>query len=125
MGTRTKYKMTDEIIKVNGQTLHRIEALIDIPYAKVNAGDKGGFIESEENLSQEGNCWVGDDGQVSEDAQVYDNAWVSGNAWVFGNAQVFGDAQVLEGAHVFGGAQVSGRAKVDRKSTRLNSSHTS
>src|SRR5574344_1011624 len=109
---RTKYRMTDETIKVNGHILHRIEALIDIPYAKVKAGDKGGFIESEENLSQEGNCWVGDDAQVSgnarvsEDARVSDKAWVSGNAHVYGNAQVFSNARVHGIALVHGNAQV-------------------
>ena len=91
---RTKYRMTDETIKVNGHILHRIEALIDIPYAKVKAGDKGGFIESEENLSQEGDCWVGDDARVSGNAQVSGNAKVSGHAQVSGHARVSGNAEV-------------------------------
>jgi len=48
----------------------------------VKEGDVGGFVASEANLSQEGNCWVYDNAKVSE------NAVVSGNAKVYGNARV-------------------------------------
>ena len=40
-----KYKMTDETIERYGYTLHRIEALTDIPAIGVMTGDEGGFIE--------------------------------------------------------------------------------
>ena len=49
-------------------------------------GELGGFIEKEENLSQEGDAWVSDNAQVFGDAQVsgtarvYDDACVSGTA---------------------------------------------
>ena len=46
-----KYKLTDETIKYLGRTLHRIEAIRT--FRNVKIGDKGGFIESEHNLSQE------------------------------------------------------------------------
>ena len=48
-----KYKITDETTILFGRVLHRIEALCT--FYNVNVGDKGGFIESEHNLSQEGN----------------------------------------------------------------------
>nr|WP_243133461.1 hypothetical protein [[Ruminococcus] torques] len=54
--------------------MFRIKALIE--FGNVKAGDLGGYIEKEENLSHMG------------------DAWVSGNARVFGDAQVFGDARV-------------------------------
>ena len=58
-----KYELTEETIETNeGITLYRIKALKDFNY--VYKGDLGGFIESEENLSQEGNCWVYDDSIV-------------------------------------------------------------
>ena len=44
-----KYKLTDETIKHKGRVLRRIEALKD--FADVKKGDKGGFVESENNLS--------------------------------------------------------------------------
>ena len=44
-----KYKLTDECITIGEHKLYRIEALKD--FYIVEKGDKGGFIESEENLS--------------------------------------------------------------------------
>lgn len=95
-----KYKLTDETIKHNGKTLYRIQALKD--FSDIKAGDLGGWIESERNLSQEGNCWVYDK------AKVFDNALVSDNVRVFGNACVFENARVLGNARVFGIADVYG-----------------
>lgn len=71
-----KYELTNETKKVDGATLHRIRALVDIPACGVKAGDAGGWIEAEQNLSQ------------------------VGNAWVFGKARVFGDAQISQNALV-------------------------
>ena len=93
-----KYELTDETKEFDGKILYRIRALIDFGFVK--AGDFGGWIEKEENLSQEGRCWA------------YDNASVFGNANVFGNAKVFGNALVSGNANVFGNALVSGNAKV-------------
>jgi len=111
-----KYKLTEETKIHSGVTLYRIEALKD--FAHVAAGDKGGWIADEENLSRDGDAWVSCDAQVSgnalvsDDAQVSSNAQVSGDAWVSGNAYVYGDAQVSGNAYVFGAAQVSGDALV-------------
>ena len=99
-----KYKLTKETKDINGVKIYRIEALKS--FAGVDKGDKGGWIENKENLSQEGNAWV------SGDAWVYGNAQVSGNARVSGNAQVYGNAQVSGNAWVYGNAQVSGNAWV-------------
>ena len=60
--------------------MHRIEAIET--FGNVEAGEKGGWIEKEENLSQEGLCWV------YGDARVYDNARVCGDAQVYGDAQI-------------------------------------
>lgn len=61
-----KYKLTDDIVEVDGKALYRIEALKD--FNDVKKGDKGGFVESERNLSQEGKCWV------YGNARIYDSA---------------------------------------------------
>ena len=99
-----KYKLTEETTKFDNRTLHRIEALTD--FGGVKQGDKGGWVESESNLSQEGDCWVVDD------AKVYGPAWVHGDARVYGTAQVYGDANVFGHARVCSGAQVHGDARV-------------
>ena len=90
-----KYKLTDETMDWLGRTLYRIEALRD--FGDVKGGDRGGWIESEDNLSHEGSCWVFgnagvcDRAWVSGDAKVYDNARVHDNAMVSGNAGVCGE----------------------------------
>ena len=91
-----KFELTTDIIKRNGVTLYRIKSLID--FEDVKAGDLGGYVEKEENLSQSGNAWV------YGNAEVSGNACVSGNAWVYGNAEVSGDACVSGDALVFGDA---------------------
>lgn len=57
METR-KYVLTDETKKLNGVLVHRIKAVKD--FADVKKGDLGGWVESESNLSQEGDCWLYD-----------------------------------------------------------------
>ena len=54
----------------------------------------GGWIEGEWNLSQEGECFVYENGIVCGNARVYGNACISGDALVCGNARVYGDAIV-------------------------------
>ena len=127
-----KFKLTEETINVNGKTLYRIEALKDFGYIK--KGDKGGFVEKEENLSQSGDCWVYDNAKVYNNAKVFDNADIYGNASIFGNAVVSGnarvygnawvyhyamvyeDAEVYDNAKVFGNAEICGKAEIANKS---------
>ena len=93
-----KYKLTEETKVVYGHTLHRIVCVT--AFASVSVGDIGGWVEHENNLSQEGDAWVCgnasvcDNASVYGDASVYGNASVYGDAWVCGNAEVYGDAKV-------------------------------
>ena len=75
-----KFKLTTETQQYFGTTVYRIEALRDIPEWSVKAGDKGGWLEKESNLAQEGSCWVFDSARVFGEAQVFGGAWVSGKA---------------------------------------------
>ena len=82
-----KYKLTDETISYeydNTIKLYRIEALED--FSDVKAGDKGGFVQSENNLSQYGDCWIYDDAIVMEDARIMQNAKILDDAIITGNA---------------------------------------
>ena len=105
-----KYKLTEETINVNGITLYRIEAVRG--FANIKKGDKGGFIEKEENLSQNGDCWVYHNAVVYGNAEVYNDAKVFEDARIYGNARVFGKAVFYGDAKVFGNAMVYGDAKV-------------
>ena len=110
METDKKYKLTNETIFLNGITLYRIEALKD--FASIKKGEKGGFIESEDNLSQNGNCWVYKNAKVFENANIYGDAEVFGNAMVYGNAEVYENAEIYGNAKVYGDAWIRGKAKV-------------
>lgn len=105
-----KYEFIDAC-KWGGVVLHRIQALKDI-YGVAKAGDIGGWVESEDNLSHEGLCWVGGDAKVYGRAQVYEDAQVRGNADVCGNAKVYGHCKVYGCAILYGEAQVYGNAEV-------------
>ena len=105
-----KYKLTEETIIVDGRTLHRIEALKD--FGNVKKGDKGGFVENEDNLSQYDDCWIYDNAKVFDNAKVYGDAIVSNNVIVCDNAMVFGNAEVYYNARVHDNAIVCGKAVV-------------
>lgn len=105
-----KYRLTDETIDLYDATLYRIEALRD--FGPIKAGDKGGFVQSYHNLSQEGDCWIHGEAKVFDKAKVYGKALVFGRAEVCGYASVFGDAFVFGRAKVSGWAKVYGKAQV-------------
>ncbi len=69
-----KFALTNETRVFNNQTLYRIRALIN--FDDVKAGDLGGYIENEGNLSHYGNCWVYDEACVYGYAHVSDHAKV-------------------------------------------------
>ena len=106
-----KFELTTEFItNAFGKKLFRIKALVE--FGDVKAGELGGYVEKEGNVSQAGNAWVYGNARVSGDARVSGNAWVYGNAWVSGNARVYGDARVYGNAEVSGNAEVYGDARV-------------
>ena len=62
----------------------------------VHVGELGGYVEAEDNLSQDGNCWlfdkarVKDGGKVLDDAIVYDKSLISKNAIIRGHSVIGG-----------------------------------
>lgn len=110
-----KYELTEETKTLSdGTVVHRIRALKDFSVQhscsperiEIHNGDLGGWVESEENLSQDGSCWV------SDEAEVYGNARVKDNARVMSYAIVRGSAEICENAFVSGLATVEGQACV-------------
>ena len=103
-----KYELVvDDTIAFWGWKLFRIRALIS--FGSVDAGELGGYIYTEDNLSQKGDAWVSG------------NAEVSGDAWVSGNAEVSGDAKVsdFEDVIVFKNHWSSGRHFTYTKSNKM------
>jgi cytoskeletal protein CcmA (bactofilin family) len=95
--------------------MYRIKAILS--FGDVKEGDIGGLVDSESNLSQNGNCWIYDNSMAWNNARISGNAKVMGNAHIEDEAQVYGnaiicDSQVLNKAQVYGNALISGRAQI-------------
>ena len=95
-----------------------------------NDGTKGGWLQSEANLSQDGECKVLDDAVVfgssivQDNAIVYDRALVNGGkilgrATIAGSASISGPVVVSDNASVYGNAFVKGSVVVD-SNARVN-----
>ncbi|MGL6226078.1 MAG: hypothetical protein ACRC10_05550 [Thermoguttaceae bacterium] len=113
----------------DGRIVYRVVA--SKSFGTVKKGQKGGFLQSMENLDQYGNCWVAGNAVVAGNATVTGNAIVgknafvddygkvADNAYVGGQAQLLGDCFVCENAKVGGftildeAAEVSGNARVN------------
>lgn len=106
-----KYELTNETIKIYGRTLHRIKALRDVGL-NVKKGDLGGFIENENNLSQNGNCWIFESAKVFDSAKVFGDAEVYDEAMVFGKAMVHNSAKIYDSVKVYNSAKVCGKTKI-------------
>lgn len=112
-----KYELVkNDYIKHEGKILYRIRALRD--FSNVKAGDVGGYVQSEDNLSHKGDCWVYYNAKVFNNAKIHDNARIYGNAQIYGDAEVFGsariygNAEVYDNAYVYGNARIHGNAKI-------------
>ena len=81
-----KYELTTDTKSIFGKRYFRIRALVD--FGNVSKGDLGGYIESEDNLSNDtgyGDAWVGGEAYVGGDARVVGEARVDGEAYVDSN----------------------------------------
>ena len=107
MKRNKKYKLVKRksIVTGNGTILYRIKALKD--FGNVKKGEIGGFVKSENNLSQEGNCWIHDEAKVLDNAMVLGNAQVSGYATLKDYATV-SDSACIKGSNVL----ISGKSHI-------------
>lgn len=132
-----KYMLTDEVMYFKGHTLHRIKALSS--FSDVEAGELGGWVESEKNLSQYGDCWIAMEAKAYENAEVYDDAMltdeavacdnaticerslvcgktiVSGFTYVCGSAEAHGESILNGETRLYGSVRVIGAKVVDAK----------
>ncbi|WPU21090.1 YdcK family protein [Cedecea neteri] len=93
--------------------LWQIEALY--AFGDVEAGQYGGWIEEEANLSHSGTCWLEPDALVWNKAQIEDNATVRGESEICHRAKVGGHAQV-EDSRISGECSIHGSARVLQQS---------
>jgi len=100
-----KYELTTTFIEYNNKKLYQIKALKD--FSDVKAGDLGGYIEKESNLSQEDNCWIYDEAKIYGDARIYGNARIFGNDRVY--PEVYSYIQVFQNPEIFGYGVIGGK----------------
>jgi hypothetical protein len=112
MSARQKYRLLpDETKVVDGVTLHRIVAERDVgdteePIAE--KGEKGGFVESERNLSQRGGSWIDEGAIAMGRSRIYGEA-------ILRSGVIVRDAAKVGADHYFtlaGNVVVSGHAKL-------------
>ena len=102
-----KYEITD-IAHPDNPNLHRIRAVTDLT-EEVLAGMLGGYVESYDNLDQEGRAWISEDAIACEnavvcgDAVLTDHAVARGDAYVGNNAMMTDHAIAQDDAAICGG----------------------
>lgn len=103
-----KFEFTSEEKMLSHTTsVRRIRALIDIPNVGVKAGELGGFIMCQENLSHEGDCWV------------FQEAMVHGLfTRIEGNARIYGHAVVEDGSIISDGVVISDHAHISQSNIK-------
>jgi len=107
-----KYEiLKDTKIKFLRREVYRIRALKD--FSDVKKGDIGGYVESEKNLSQEGDCWIYGKAVACDNSEVCGNSVVKDCAVVCGNSIVSGNSVVKEFDKVYGNTVVCGDIKLD------------
>lgn len=102
-----KYEISD-IAHPDNPNLHRIRATQNLT-EEVLAGMLGGYVESYDNLDQDGLAWISEDAIACENACVSGNATLTdhavakGNAYVGNNAMMTGHAVAQDDASICGG----------------------
>lgn len=85
----------------------------------VTAGEHGGWVESERNLSQEGNCWINMEVKAYSYTEICDNAVLTCRAIAcenstIGNDTLVTDESVIRGfTYLYGNVEVSGKSVID------------
>lgn len=101
-----------------GREIYRIRALKD--FCDIKVGDVGGWVCSENNLSQEGECWIYDEAKCLDNSRVYDNAMMFDNAIMFGNSVMYDNAVMLNNSIMYDNSKMFNKAKMFDKSIMCN-----
>jgi carbonic anhydrase/acetyltransferase-like protein (isoleucine patch superfamily) len=134
---KRKYELSNDsklvYVNLNGNvTLHRIRALrsFDVEIKScdskgtlvfpVKKGELGGWVQSEENLSQEGMCWIARDAMAFEHSSVTESAYMTDSAAIRGHAIISGNAVMSNNSSVSGHAHLSGHAVMHNNSVLVD-----
>ena len=106
-----KYELIKESKTIfEGIEIYRIRALKD--FGNVKAGDVGGWVCSEDNLSQNGNCWIYDNAKCLDDARVYYNAKMYDNAIMCDDAIMYDNSRMFNNTIMYNNSRIFNNAKM-------------
>ena len=106
-----KYELVPETsVKFYFRPMYRIRALRD--FSDVKKGDLGGYVESEDNLRQIGNCWIYDDSIVGLGSKIVGNGVIKGHSTVIRYSEVSDHAIVEGGSHIDESSFILGQSRV-------------
>ena len=108
-----RFKRAENIEKV---TVYRIKALRS--FGDVTEGDLGGYVESEENLSHEGDCWIYDESAVMSKSRIYENAKLYGDSRFSDYSVAYGNCE-LQNVIAQLASKIYGNIKVVNSYTRI------
>lgn len=106
----------DPLVQQN-VTVYRIRALRPVG-TRVCKGDLGGYVQSLDNLSQDGESWLADEACAIGLSRIWGHAWVGENAllrdqaWAFENACATGHCDLGGAARIFGQSRVYGHTVI-------------
>ena len=124
--TNQKFVVTDTSVKSGPIDVFMIRAIKDIPRHRVKAGDYGGFVEHERNLSPDGDCWIAgnavaanwshvsgdallkDDAKLLDRASIHERCVIADNVRMAGSSSAWGNAYIGKRAALFGPTTIVG-----------------
>ena len=102
-----KYKILMDkknTIEWEGHILYRIKALRN--FGDVKKGDIGGFVESEYNLSHEGNCWIYNNAKAMDNSRIYDNSKMYNNSKMYGHSEMHDNSEMYEDSVMYNDSRI-------------------
>jgi NDP-sugar pyrophosphorylase family protein len=115
---KSKYVLVQPTI-IKGIKVYRVKATKD--FGNVKMGDVGGYVQSENNLSKEGLCWIYDNAMVLENAKLRGNARLRDKAVIEGNSIVEDISIVRDNSYISGSSRIKGCTLVSGRTHIFNS----
>ena len=110
----------EHTINYYGRILHRIRALKD--FYGVKKGDVGGFVQTEDNLSQYGNCWIYDDAICMDNARVCNSAKMYNRSCMYNNSKMLDNSIMYDYSRMYDNTMMYDNSKMFDNSIMFDNS---
>lgn len=115
-----KYRLTDEKIEYKGRVLYRIQALRN--FGDIKAGDLGGFVQSEYNLSHSGDCWIYNNAKAMDNSEVLHNSEMYDYSEMYDNAKMYDSSEMYDNSSMHDNSIMYDNSKMYNNSTMYDNS---